>query len=551
MRIVKRAKPLVVFSIAGITLDGGGSKAKVDGPRRFDRWRPTVDLVRHPEMPIARVEVLHQPAHLPLARVLQADIETLSPSTSARTHEVAMKDPWDFEEVYGALFDFCRGYAFRPDDEEYLVHITTGTHVAQICWFLLAESKHAPARLVQTSPPRDGNRDRIGTVSIIDLDLSRYDKLRKRFAVEAALGATSLKQGVATKNPRYNALIAELEQVASSSRAPILLTGPTGTGKTQLARRVYELKKARRQVEGPFVEVNCATLRGDGAMSALFGHKKGSFTGAVSDRDGLLKRADGGVLFLDEIGELGLDEQAMLLRALEEKRFLPLGADKDTTSSFQFLCGTHRDLRACVQERTFREDLLARIDVWSFALPPLRERLDDIAPNLDLELARVSAAHGEQITMSREARAAYLAFATTDAPWPGNFRELSASIERLATLCSGGRVDEALVLREAERKRHAWRSLHAHGAHGAHSGAQAFARVRTTLGDRADALDGFDQAQLDHVLAVCRASRSLADAGRKLFAVSRTRRSTANDSDRLRKYLATFALSWADVSPGT
>ena len=121
-------------------------------------------------------------------------------------------------------------------------------------------------------------------------------------------------------------MIEQIERVAIASRAPLLLTGPTGAGKSQLARRIFELKKARRQVAGEFVEVNCATLRGDGAMSALFGHVTGAFTGAVEDRPGLLRTADGGVLFLDEIGELGLDEQAMLLRALEEKTFLPVGA---------------------------------------------------------------------------------------------------------------------------------------------------------------------------------------------------------------------------------
>ena len=120
-------------------------------------------------------------------------------------------------------------------------------------------------------------------------------------------------------------LIETVERVAIRSAEPLLLTGPTGAGKSQLARRIFELKKLNNQLKGNFVEVNCATLRGDQAMSTLFGHKKGAFTGAVADRPGLLKSADGGVLFLDEVGELGQDEQAMLLRAVEEKRFLPLG----------------------------------------------------------------------------------------------------------------------------------------------------------------------------------------------------------------------------------
>ena len=145
-------------------------------------------------------------------------------------------------------------------------------------------------------------------------------------------------------------------------------------------------------MEGPFVEVNCATLRGDAAMSALFGHVKGAFTGAIRDRPGLLRAADGGLLFLDEVGELGPDEQAMLLRALEEKRFLPVGADKEVKSDFQLIAGTNRDLSDAVRQGRFREDLLARINLWTFQLPALRERREDIEPNLDYELEQFAAA---------------------------------------------------------------------------------------------------------------------------------------------------------------
>src|SRR5439155_17983172 len=142
----------------------------------------------------------------------------------------------------------------------------------------------------------------------------------------------------------------------------ILITGPTGAGKSQLARRIYELKHARRQISGELVAVNCATLRGDAAMSALFGHVKGAFTGALSERAGFLRKAHRGVLFLDEIGELGADEQAMLLRAVEEKEFFPLGADRALSSEFLLIAGTNHDLAARVRGGKFREDLLARIN---------------------------------------------------------------------------------------------------------------------------------------------------------------------------------------------
>src|SRR5947207_2400514 len=164
-----------------------------------------------------------------------------------------MKNAWDFEEVYGSLHDFARGYPFDPEKEDYLVHITTGTHVAQICLFLLTESRHFPARLLQTSPPKAGGA---ATYSIIDLDLSRYDRLASRFRIEQREGLSTLKGGIDTRNAAFNRMIEKVEQVAIGSKDPTLLLGPTGAGKSQLARRIYELKKRRGQLSGPFVEVN-------------------------------------------------------------------------------------------------------------------------------------------------------------------------------------------------------------------------------------------------------------------------------------------------------
>ena len=157
-------------------------------------------------------------------------------------------------------------------------------------------------------------------------------------------------------------LIETIERVAVRSSAPILLTGPTGAGKSQLAKQIYLLKKQSGKVEGAFVAVNCATLGGDLAKSALFGHKKGAYSGAGADHDGFLKEADGGIVFLDEIGELPLEAQAMLLKAIEEKTFRPLGAAKDEHSDFQLICGTNRDLAVDVADKHFRADLLARIN---------------------------------------------------------------------------------------------------------------------------------------------------------------------------------------------
>jgi transcriptional regulatory protein RtcR len=533
-------KPTVVLGMLGANLDKGRTAA------RWEHWRPSVALCQHEDLVVDRFELLHAPAVSDLADLVMKDIHRVSPETSVRCVPMAIEDPWDFEQVYAALHDFARSYPFAPDREDYLVHITTGTHVMQICMFLLTESRHFPARLLQTSPPKSAERGGPGTFAIIDLDLSKYDRLAARFEKEQREGQNVLKSGIETRNAAYNKLIERIEQVAVASRAPILFTGPTGAGKSQLARRVFDLKKARRQVAGELVEVNCATLRGDGAMSALFGHAKGAFTGAVEARAGLLRKAHGGVLFLDEIGELGADEQAMLLRAIEDRTFLPVGSDKEVKSDFLLLAGTNRDLGEAVAKGRFREDLYARINLWTFRLPGLAERVEDIEPNLDYELEAATRVLGVRATMSREARDRFLKFATSrQASWRGNFRDFNAAVTRMATLSTGGRITVEAVDEEIDRLRALWRR----GDDGAGKGAEDL--VITTLGAAADEVDPFDRAQLAEVLRVCRGSRSLSDAGRALFAVSRTKKNSVNDADRLRKYLARFGLSFQQLNGAT
>jgi transcriptional regulatory protein RtcR len=527
----------VVIGLLGTTLDAvAAGKAK-----RWDLWRPSVDLCRHEDFLVHRFELLVQKDRFERqARLVADDIAAVSPETEVRIREVAIADPWDFAGVYGALLDFARAYPFDPDQEEYLVHITTGSHVSQICLFLLTESRYIPGKLLQTAPPRKYRSGEPGTFEIIDLDLSRYDAIAARFRREHVEAVSFLKSGIATRNRAFNRLIERIEEVALRSREPVLLTGPTGAGKSLLARRIHELKRARRLVEGPFVEVNSATLRGDQAMSALFGHVKGAFTGAARDRPGLLKAADRGILFLDEIGELGVDEQAMLLRAIEEKAFLPVGADAEDTSDFQLIAGTNRDLPAAVAEGRFREDLLARINLWTFRLPGLRDRPEDIEPNLDFELEECARRGGVRVTMSAEARALFLDFAASpEAAWTANFRDLSGAVRRMATLAPGGRITRAVADEEIERLREAWR-----GPRGGAGGDP----LEGILGREALAgLDRFDRVQLADVVAVCRSCRSLSEAGRTLFAASRARKKAPNDADRLRKYLARFGLSWESL----
>ncbi|HGP0982093.1 TPA: RNA repair transcriptional activator RtcR [Klebsiella aerogenes] len=520
-------KRRVVIGVLGTVLDKRGKRAN-----RFRKWRPTVGLCQQAEMPIDRLELLHQPRDIGMAQQLAEDVALVSPQTEVHPHAVAIANPWDFEEVYAAFLDFATRYPFDTDNEEYLVHITTGTHVAQICWFLLTEARYLPASLLQTGPAPKGATDEqtaAGTASVIDLDLSRYATLTSRFQREQQQSVSFLKDGIETRNATFNKLIDRIERVSLRSTDPILLTGPTGAGKSFLAKRIFQLRQSRHLVAGKFVAINCATLRGDNAMSTLFGHVKGAFTGAQAARSGLLREADGGVLFLDEIAELGLDEQAMLLKAIEEKSFFPFGSDNEVRSDFQLIAGTHRDMRQWVADGRFREDLYARINMWSFALPGLAQRREDIAPNIEYELQRFSSARQQQIRFDKDARVRYLAFASSpQAQWRGNFRELGASVTRMATLAEQGRITLDVVDEEISRLSESW-------------------QINDPLPAVIDEIDLFDRRQLETVLEVCRRSASLSEAGRELFAASRLKKANPNDADRLRKYLARFGLSWESL----
>jgi transcriptional regulatory protein RtcR len=180
--------------------------------------------------------------------------------------------------------------------------------------------------------------------------------------------------------------------------------------------------------------------------------------------------------------------------------------------------------------------LLARINHWTFRLPALRDRPEDIEPNIDYELERHTQHSSATVRFNAEARRAFIRFATsTEALWTGNFRELSAAISRMATLADGGRITEQLVMDEIARLKEHW--------------VEPSSDILSSLLPSAtlEELDAFDRLQLESVVAVCRRSRSLADAGRALFSASRSRRRTINDSDRLRKYLARFRLEWGEI----
>jgi len=213
-------------------------------------------------------------------------------------------------------------------------------------------------------------------------------------------------------------------------RWPALLLGETGTGKELVARAIHNIN-----ANGPFVTVDCSAMVGPLMESELFGHTKGSFTGAVYNKIGLIEAANNGTAFFDEIGELPLDLQAKLLRVLQEKEFRPVGSLSTKHSDFRIIAATNRDLTKEVEKGTFRRDLYFRLNVLSLRIPPLRERRQDIPLLAAHVLERLTHSSGREIELSDDAMKALLAY-----DWPGNVRELENCIERCCAMTSGPMV---------------------------------------------------------------------------------------------------------------
>jgi len=221
-----------------------------------------------------------------------------------------------------------------------------------------------------------------------------------------------------------------VEKVARS-QAPVHISGESGTGKELVARLIHE---SGPRGDGPFVPVNCGAIPAELMESEFFGHRKGSFTGAISDKTGLIQSADGGTLFLDEIADLPLSMQVKLLRVIQEKTVRPVGSSSEEAANARVLSATHKNLGQMVAAGEFREDLYYRINVIELQVPALRDRGDDINELADHILAKLSS----NISLDASARQGLLGYA-----FPGNVRELENMLERAVTLCTTGTIREA------------------------------------------------------------------------------------------------------------
>ena len=245
-------------------------------------------------------------------------------------------------------------------------------------------------------------------------------------------------------SPELMEVLRAADLVAATDVA-VLITGETGTGKDLLARRIHS--SSRRQ-DKPFITVNCAALPENLAESLLFGHRKGAFTGASSQRAGFFAEANGGTLLLDEIGEMPAPVQAKLLRFLESGEYQPLGTVEARHADVRLIAATNSNLNDAVEQGSFRSDLYFRLNVIPLEVPPLRKRTGDIACLLKELNHRLSAEHGMQAATYTPAAIA----AMEKYPWPGNIRELRNFVERMLILSNGGTIDISNLPHEMKKQ---------------------------------------------------------------------------------------------------
>ena len=360
----------------------------------------------------------------------ESSIRDLHPEIDIEVKGLPLEDPTDYIGILKGLRKNFEEISNNTLDAKYFISVASGTPQMHASWLLLVSSGEIPAHILHTRPPRFVTKDR-PIISDVDLTLPGFPIVRSNIlnidTVEDSPDANKViaQLGIVGDHPSIAKALENAATLAQST-APMIILGETGTGKEVFAKFIHLLSN---RVEGQFVPINCAAIPEALVESLLFGHKKGSFTGATTDQLGKFDQADGGTLFLDELGELPLSMQAKLLRVLQDGLVEPIGDKKPHKVDVRIIAATNMDLDVAIKERQFREDLYYRLHVGEIKLPPLRERKSDI-PKLALHiLDRVNASLKRHKKLSSGALARLQAHS-----WPGNVRDLANVVERSALL---------------------------------------------------------------------------------------------------------------------
>ncbi|MFC1695225.1 RNA repair transcriptional activator RtcR family protein [Pseudomonadota bacterium] len=352
---------------------------------------------------------------------------------------VKLGDPTDFDAIYKAAIENIEACRDKDLNARLTIHLSPGTPAMQSVWILLAKTRF-DAILIQSSREHGVKLASIpfdiSAEYIPDLMRARGERLAEKLG-EKPLTSEGF-ESITYRSPIMKRLVERARKVALHS-VPVLIEGESGTGKELLARSIHA---ASSRSDYQFVAINCGSMPANLVESQLFGHKKGAFTDAVADHKGFFETASGGTIFLDEVGELELAIQVKLLRVLQEKEFIPLGANNPIKSNVRIISATNRSLITEVGKGSFREDLFFRLAVATLNLPPLRQRegdlklmIDTLTKSVQSDMLELDEKHHK--SFSAKAKNVFL-----NHDWPGNVRELQNTIARAVLWSDGTNIGE-------------------------------------------------------------------------------------------------------------
>ena len=398
------------------------------------------------------------PEYLERARSVEEIAKGETENRNFKFIDLALDSPVDYEEIYAKLQRAVKKIGGSPDvaGADRTVLLDPGTPQMQTSWFLLVKSGEFAARLLQGVPPRfAGGAYKVRTIDLNSPVLPNISSAspttgagteilfqsEKPFWAEGAEEEDSCISFAQTEiigsSPAFRDALGQAKRAAPYDTVTVLLRGATGTGKGLFARYIHHRSPRTHK---PFTQLNCSALSSTLVESELFGHKKGAFTSAAADRLGKFRSADGGTIFLDEIGDLPPEVQPKLLKVIEEKSLSPVGDDREYTVDVRIIAATNKNLEEEVEEGRFRRDLYERLKQIVIFLPPLSERPEDIPKLVSHFLDKWNRTYGESKKLSAPCWEILLGY-----EWPGNVREVENVIINLCASCRNGEIGPELL----------------------------------------------------------------------------------------------------------